>query len=228
LKVAYKTPTALLSEFTRSVGRGGVAIESRRSLPVGTRFVFELFAQGITDPIEVYGEVLTVRPAPRNRWLLEIKYEAPTERRSIDNVIARIFEAQDNERKRKHARIPLQLVASDDGPDAQAYALRDISRGGLCLESNAPALPRNVRVGTPFLLELKLSIGPLLLHGEIVWAFNPPRDRSLLSPSFGVKFGKLRPDTLERLDRILTLRGLPPPPWKAQVAFGLEAVERMP
>ena len=49
LKVSYKTPEALLSEFTRSVGRGGVTIESKKSLPVGTRFVFELRAQGVRE-----------------------------------------------------------------------------------------------------------------------------------------------------------------------------------
>ena len=49
-------------------------------------------------------------------------------------------------------------------------------------------------------------------------------DRRLLNPALGVSFGKLRPETIERLERILKLRGLPPPPWKAQVSFGLDAV----
>ena len=45
LSVTYKSPSALLSEFTRSVGKGGVSIASRKSVPVGTRFVFELKAR---------------------------------------------------------------------------------------------------------------------------------------------------------------------------------------
>jgi hypothetical protein len=229
LKVAYKTPAALLSELTRSVGRGGVAIESRRALPVGTRFVFELIAQGIGESVEVYGEVLTVKPAPKNRWLLEIRYEAPTERKGIDVLIQRIFDAQKNEAKRKHARIPLHLTAIEDDASAASFVLKDISRGGLCLEIEAQALPRNIRVGVPFLLELGLSIGPLILHGEIVWVFSPPQERARwLNPSIGVSFGKLRADTTDRLERILALRGLPPPPWRARVSFGLKAVERMP
>lgn len=229
LKVAYKTPSGLLAELTRSVGRGGVAIESRRSLPVGTRFVFELHATGIGESIEVYGEVISVKPAPDNRWLLEIKYEAPTDRKGIDVVIQRIFEAQRFEKKRKHPRIPVHLTALEDTKGAPAYAVRDISRGGLALEVEAAALPRHLHVGAPFLLELNLSIGPLVLHGEIIWAFNPPKERARwLTPSVGVKFGKLRADTVERLERILALRGLPPPPWRARVSFGLQAVERMP
>ena len=47
LKVSYKTPGALLSEFTRSIGKGNVSIESGRALPIGTRFVFELHAHGV-------------------------------------------------------------------------------------------------------------------------------------------------------------------------------------
>jgi hypothetical protein len=229
LKVAYKTPAGLLSELTRSVGRGGVAIESRRSLAVGTRFVFELHATGIGESIEVFGEVINVSPVPPNRWLLEIKYEPPIERKGIDVVIQRIFEAQRFEKKRKHPRIPVHLMALEDTRGAPTYAVRDISRGGLALDAEAPELPRHLRVGVPFLLELALSIGPLVLHGEIVWAFNPPKERARwLNPSIGVKFGRLRPDTIERLERILALRGLPPPPWRARVSFGLQAVERMP
>ena len=41
LKVTYKSPETLLGEFTRSVGKGAVVLESRKPLPPGTRFVFE-------------------------------------------------------------------------------------------------------------------------------------------------------------------------------------------
>ena len=68
LKVSYKTPEALLSEFTRSVGRGGVTIESKKSLPVGTRFVFELHAQEKTVLVLVtHSPELAARFADRRR-----------------------------------------------------------------------------------------------------------------------------------------------------------------
>ena len=44
LRVTYKSAESLLSEFTRSVGKGAVTIESRKPLNIGTRFVFELLA----------------------------------------------------------------------------------------------------------------------------------------------------------------------------------------
>lgn len=55
LKVAYKTPESLLGELTKSVGRGGVRIETKKSLPVGTKFVFELRSPGVRDAVEVSG-----------------------------------------------------------------------------------------------------------------------------------------------------------------------------
>jgi hypothetical protein len=79
------------------------------------------------------------------------------------------------------------------------------------------------------LLEVSLSLGALALYGEVVWTFAPPPERTAwVSPAFGIRFGKLRPDTLDRLDRILALRSLPPPPWKASISFGMEAVSKMP
>ena len=59
LKVAYKTPESLLGELTKSVGRGGVRVEARKPLPVGTRFVFELRSPGVKEVVEVHGTVLT-------------------------------------------------------------------------------------------------------------------------------------------------------------------------
>ncbi|MBK7858195.1 MAG: PilZ domain-containing protein [Archangiaceae bacterium] len=229
LKVSYKTPEALLSEFTRSVGRGGVTIESKKSLPVGTRFVFELRAQGVPDTVEIFGEVLRVTTTDRSRHLLDIRYDAPAERKGLDVLIQRIFDAHAYEKIRKHPRIPLRLRATDTSlGDALQYVVRDISRGGLGIELELPAIPKTIKTGTPFLLTLTLSIGPVALHGEVVWLFQPPRERRVLNPALGVQFGKLRPETIERLERILKLRGLPAPPWRAQVSFGLDAVERMP
>ena len=225
LKVAYKTPQALLSEFTRSVGKGGVAIASRKSAPVGTRFIFELRAKGVPDVVEVHGEVMSAAPQSGGMYLLNIQYQQPNNREGLDALLRRVFEQQRYEKVRKHARVPLQLHATEDKANSVAYLVRDISFGGLGIEIEAPEVPKVVKKGTPVFLELVLSLGTLALHGEVVWVVNspPPAIRG-----FGVNFGKLRADTVERLERILVFRGLPPPPWKAKISFGMDAVSRMP
>src|SRR5205823_3322878 len=103
LSVTYKSPRALLSEFTRSVGKGGVSIASRKSVPVGTRFVFELKAKGVPDVVEVHGEVVNVKNPEKDLHLLTIRYAQPERREGLDALIHRIFEAHKYEKVRKHA-----------------------------------------------------------------------------------------------------------------------------
>ncbi|MDQ3263926.1 MAG: PilZ domain-containing protein [Myxococcota bacterium] len=227
--MSYKSPESLLGEFTRSIGKGVVALETARKLPVGTQFIFELHLSGVAEPVEVLGEVVQVTTSAKGKHLLAIRYDPTGERRGVDAVLRKIFEAHKNEKIRQFPRIPLQLRATEDTPYSPSYLVRDVSRGGVGLEVEAPSLPKQVKMGAPFLLELWISLGTLMLHGEVVWAFAPPTDRAKwVNPSFGVTFGKLRQDTLDRLDRLLVLRGLPPPPWKARVSFGMDAVSRMP
>jgi len=227
LSVTYKSPSALLSEFTRSVGKGGVSIASRKAVPVGTRFVFELKAKGVPDVVEVNGEVVQVKNPEAGLHLLTIKYEQPDKRDGLDSLIHRIFEAHKYEKVRKHARIPIQLRAVDVA--GGHYLVRDISQGGLGVEVLGLQLPRYVKVGEPFLLELTLTLGELGLYGQVVWVYQGARKQDkVVSPGFGVTFGKLRAETMLRLDKILSLQSLPPPPWKADLAFGRDAVSRMP
>lgn len=229
LTVDYKTPEGLLQEFTRSVGRGGVTIEARRSIPVGTRFVFEMRAHGQNERVEVAGEVVQVTPGQGGKFLLSVRYDELGDRKSVEQLISRIFEAHKFEKVRRYPRVPIQLRATEDVPYSPSYLVRDIGRGGVGIEVEAPTVPKKIRVGAPFLLEVWLSLGSLVLHGEVLWVFTPPVERSKwLNPSFGVSFGKLRPESEERLDKILTLRGLPPPPWKARISIGTDAVSRMP
>jgi hypothetical protein len=229
LKVSYKSPASLLSEFTRSVGRATVSLESRTAVPLGTRFVFELVTPGLGQPVEVHGEVVQVTPAAQGRFHLQIRYEPGAERLGLDAIVQRIFSAQQFEKKRQHARIPIQVVATEETPYSPSYVVRDISMGGLGVEVDAAKLPAHARLGNAFLCELWLSTGALGLYGEVVWVSAPQAEGvQPVRPSFGVRFGKLRQSTVERLEKILHLHGLPPPPWRARVSFGLDAVSRMP
>lgn len=230
LKVAYKTPQSLVGEYTRSVGLGGVTLETRRSLPLGTRFTFELHAGGVPRPVEVLGEVVQVIPQEEaRRFLLTVRYGVSEDRSALDAILQRIYSADEQAGLRRFPRLPLYLRAIEAAPLSPAFVVRDISRGGVGLEVQAPALPRQVKVGTPFLLEMDFRDGPMMLHGEVVWTSSVPRKSSgTVTPGFGATFGRLRPDMQQRLDGLLSLASLPPVPWKARVSFGMEAVARMP
>ncbi len=229
LRIGYKSASSLLAEFTRSVGRGVVTLESPRAVPLGTRFVFELVVSGLPRPVEVMGEVLEVTPRGDGSHGVHIRYDPGPDPAQLEALVQRIFESHQDEKLRAHPRIPLVLHGQEEAPDAPRYLVRDVSLGGLGMEVVDAPLPDRIRAGQPFLLELWLSIGPLCLHGEVVWARDPVRDRGWLrDAAFGVQFGKLRPDTVERLEHIVQLKTLPPPPWRARLSLGMDAVSRMP
>ena len=219
LKVAYKTPESLLGELTKSVGRGGVRVEARKPLPVGTQFVFELRSPGVKEVVEVHGTVLTVSEVQAGKWALHIRYEPPHHRAGIDAVLSRIFEIARYDKHRKSPRIPLAVRATENRPGAPNYRLRDISAGGVGVDIEADALPPHVTVGAPFSLSMKLTTGMLNVPGQVVWAVTT-RESDTLPPRVGVAFEPLTANMKELIDDVLTLKALPAPPWIAKVSFG--------
>ena len=222
LRVTYQSPRSLVAELTRSVGRGPVALESRRPLPRGSRFELELRAHGVAVAVQVLGEVVLCEPAqgPPGRWELGIQYRAGEDLRGLEEALRWISESHRQQpRRRAHPRIPIFFQAGGGAPTTPLFAVRDLSRGGAGVKLESGEAPRSLQAGAPALLELLLPGRALLLHGEVAW-------RS--SAAFGMRFGRLRPDAVERLGEVLALRGLPAPPWKARLSFGMDAVSRMP
>lgn len=219
LKVVYKSPESLLGELTKSVGRGGVRIETKKALDVGTKFIFELRSPGVQDAVEVAGTVVNSTETAPGQYVLHIRYEPPSGREGIESVIKRIFEASHYDKKRKAPRIPLHVRATENKPEAPTYRLRDLSAGGVGVDVEADTLPGHVRVGTPFRMMMKLMTGMLDMTGEVVWAVTT-RASDTIPPGVGVAFSSLTPQASALLGELLALKALPSPPWIARVMFG--------
>lgn len=226
LKVGYKTPETLLGELTKSVGRGGVRIEAKRTVPVGTKFVFELKSVGVKESVEVAGTVQTVTETAPGRFVLHIRYEPPKNRQGLDAVLKRIFEATAADQRRRNPRVPLHVRATENKPDSPVYRLRDLSRAGMGLDVECTTLPAHLAIGAPALVQMKLTTGQLLAHGEIVWVVQPDATKAMPA-RVGVHFGRLAPAVQTMLDDLLSLKALPQPPWIARLAFGAEALAAM-
>jgi len=226
LKIGYKSPEALLAELTKSVGRGGVRIESKRSLPRGTIFIFELKAPGVARSVEVTGKVETVSESAPGTYVLHIRYEPPSDHAGLDAVIAQINLNSKHEKKRSHPRIPMHVRAVENRPNSPTYRLRDLSQGGVGIDVEGGELPDHVKVGDRFLLRMKLTTGQLAVTGSVVWAgpVPPTADGTAQSPRIGVAFDMLPAHMLGLLKDLLALRALPAPPWIARLAFGADAV----
>ncbi len=226
LKVGYKTPETLLGELTKSVGRGGVRIESKRTVPVGTAFVFELKSVGVKESVEVPGVVQNVTETAPGLYVLHIRYEAPRNRQGLDAVLRSIFEATARDARRRSARVPLHVRATENKPDSPVYRLRDLSQGGMGLDVEGDTLPRHLEIGAAALVQMKLTTGQLAAHGQIVWVVEPDPTKALPG-RVGVHFGRMAPAMVTMLEDLLTLKALPQPPWIARLAFGAEAVAKM-
>ena len=111
------------------------------------------------------------------------------------------------------------MRATEDRPDSPTYRLRDISSGGVGIDVEADTLPRHIKVGTAFLIQMKLTTGMLSAPGQVVWAVST-RASDTMPPRVGVVFGALAPKVAELLNDLLTLKALPTPPWIARVSFG--------
>jgi type IV pilus assembly protein PilZ len=58
LKVDYKKLNSFFADYTKNISKGGTFIKTRKTLPVGTRFLFRLSVPGRTSPFELNGDVV--------------------------------------------------------------------------------------------------------------------------------------------------------------------------
>jgi hypothetical protein len=214
LKVNYKSAESLIGEYNRSVAQGHVAIESRKELPLGTRFILELRASGVDASVEVLGEVVEAIPFSDGKFLIGIRYDPGPDRKGVEAILSRIFASQDYEKMRRYPRIPVNLRAGHELTETPPFIVRDLSRGGAGIAVDLPGMPADIVVGAPFLLEIRIGDGfALALPGEVVWAMAPPAERSLwFHPAFGVSFFSLDVERGQKLDQLLTLSNLPKEP----------------
>ena len=58
LKVDYKKLNSFFADYTKNISKGGTFIKTKKTLPLGTRFLFRLTVPGRARPFELSGEVV--------------------------------------------------------------------------------------------------------------------------------------------------------------------------
>jgi len=58
LKVDYRKLNSFFADYTKNISKGGTYIKTRKSLPIGTRFIFRLAVPDRASPFELNGEVV--------------------------------------------------------------------------------------------------------------------------------------------------------------------------
>jgi type IV pilus assembly protein PilZ len=58
LRVDYKKLNSFFADYTKNISKGGTFIKTKKTLPVGTRFLFRLTVPGRERPFELKGDVV--------------------------------------------------------------------------------------------------------------------------------------------------------------------------
>lgn len=149
LRVEFKTVRGLVSEYTRSLSRGGCSIRSATSAEIGTVFLMRLALEGTTRrSLEIEGKVVHSTPRKDGGFDLGIAYadaRGPRQvatTRFLDQVFA------EHLANRSHARMPVNLLAADADDPELKLLVHDLSQGGMGLKLPAgSAVPDRVKLG---------------------------------------------------------------------------------
>jgi uncharacterized protein (TIGR02266 family) len=63
LKVTYQTPTDFVVDYTRNISSGGIFVDGRSGLDIGSEILFRLYPPGQENPIDLTGRVAWKRPS---------------------------------------------------------------------------------------------------------------------------------------------------------------------
>lgn len=188
-----------MTEYTLCMSKGGCLIRSGRSLDAGTRFIFELFAEGESQPVEVEGLVVSSTPVPAvpGAFDIGVKYLAGVEGHpALDRLLARLISRSNHRDLRRAPRVPVHLLARGVGDQGLRFLVRDVSMGGvgLMLPVQRPLPPELVPGASATMTVTLTPESSVRLPGRIVWT------APLTSTSrarLGVQFNGL--ESVERL-----------------------------
>jgi uncharacterized protein (TIGR02266 family) len=203
LAVRYPSARSLLGDYTRSISRGGVAIESERDLEIGTQFIFELSSPDLAEVVEVHGKVVWTRAAAQpGRTMLGIQYnftDGP-QRERLEKVIETILAEHRYERQRQHPRVPVSLDVQGAG---RVWLMRDLSLGGAMMQAT-DAAGIDVAAGQRLTLELRVAEFDAVVDAEVVWVAQPyMANQDTIHGRFGVRFMDLEGPLGELLEQIM-------------------------
>lgn len=99
LKVEYERLNAFFADYTKNISRGGTFIHTRKPLPVGTEFLFQLLVPTLEAPLEIRGRVKwIVEPGeadgpdqPPPGMGIRFLYAGEEERRQVERLVERLM-----------------------------------------------------------------------------------------------------------------------------------------
>lgn len=92
LKVDYKKLNSFFADYTKNISKGGTFIKTKKSLPIGTRFLFRLNVPGRPAPFELTGEVAWAKPDGEDAGMgIRFIYTDDRQRGDFEAVVERLM-----------------------------------------------------------------------------------------------------------------------------------------
>jgi type IV pilus assembly protein PilZ len=94
LKVDYKKLNSFFADYTKNISKGGTFIRTKKTLPVGTRFLFRLTVPGRERPFELSGEVVHASASGEEPGMgIRFVWEDDHERVSFESLVEGLMSA---------------------------------------------------------------------------------------------------------------------------------------
>ena len=209
LVVKYPSARALLNDYTKSISKGGIAMESERNIRVGQPFVFELRTPDLSSSLEMKGLVTWTRPSDQpGKFTVGIQYSIPDEqqRDQFQRLIENVLADHQWERQRKHPRIPVSVEVR---ADKRIWTMRDLSLGGAMLQAVSYEPLDEVPGDTVHLL-LRVGTVDLVLVSAIAWvaqAFHLGQEQ--IAGRIGIQFTQLTPAIAPEIEKVMRSEVVP-------------------
>jgi type IV pilus assembly protein PilZ len=92
LKVDYKKLNSFFADYTKNISKGGTFIKTKKTLPVGTRFLFRLTVPGRDSPFELNGDVVHASPSGDEPGMgIRFVWNADAERVAFEAVVEQLM-----------------------------------------------------------------------------------------------------------------------------------------
>jgi len=93
LKVDYKKLNSFFADYTKNISKGGTFIKTKRALPLGTRFVFQLAVPGRASPFVLHGDVVRAETdGPEPGMGIRFVWDDDVERLEFERVVEQLME----------------------------------------------------------------------------------------------------------------------------------------
>jgi type IV pilus assembly protein PilZ len=87
LKVDYKKLNSFFADYTKNISKGGTFIKTKKTLPIGTRFLFRLTVPGRDRPFELNGEVVHAAAGEEAGMGIRFVWNEETRRQEFEAVV---------------------------------------------------------------------------------------------------------------------------------------------